>query len=128
MFSYSVSPGIRFNDCMFTEPVRFADWVPPGCGGIVALLSHDPKWAPKPFRAVHFAEFGNNAGRDLATPPGNDPLFVAVLPMPFSTTAQRRAICDELVAAYNPAGPVVVRAPRPIGFAPQPVPATAAGS
>jgi len=31
------------------------------------------------------------------------PLYVAVLPMPFTTTVQRCALRDELIWAYNPA-------------------------
>lgn len=30
-------------------------------------------------------------------------LMVAVLPMPYSSTAQRHAACRDLIAAYNPA-------------------------
>ena len=39
--------------------------------------------------------------RRLAAPLGSD-LHAAVLPMPFSTTAQRRAVRNQLIAAYNP--------------------------
>jgi hypothetical protein len=109
---------------MFTEPVRLAHWAPPGCGGIAAVLVHDPKWAPRPFRAVHFAEFGNDSKRDLPAPAGAETLYVSVLPMPFSTTAQRRAVRDELIGAYNPTG-LADKPRRPIGFTPQPVPVTA---
>ena len=100
MFSYLPAPGIRFNDCMFTEPVRLADWTPPSHPGIVAILARDSRWAPKPFQPLYFAEFGNDRRR-LAAPLGSD-LHAAVLPMPFSTTAQRRAVRNHLIAAYNP--------------------------
>jgi len=132
-------PGVRFNDCVFSDPVRLADWTPPSCGGIVVVLAHDSNWAPKPFRPLYFAEFGNNSGRGLSAPPARDPLFAAVLALPYSTTAQRRALRDELVSAYNPACQAMADAappacvtpikPRnPIGFAPELAPATETGS
>lgn len=105
MSSYLVAPGLRFNDCVFSEPLPFAEWLPPACAGVVAVLARDPNWAPKPFRPLYFGEFGNDARRSqgnvpLPTAAGN--LFIAVLPMPFSTAVQRRALRHELVAAYNP--------------------------
>jgi hypothetical protein len=118
--------GIRFNDCVFTEPARLSDWTPPGCAGIVAVLAHDPAWSPRPFRPLYFGEFGNDT-RGLA---GSAPYLVAVLSMPYSTTRQRQALCDELIHAYNPIlqgsesmlhlftpRPEVSR--RPIGFMPE---------
>ena len=105
MLSYLVAPGLRFNDCVFSEPVPFAEWLPPACGGVAAVLARDPNWAPKPFRPLYFSEFGNDARRSLGNVPlpaaaGN--LYVAVLPLPFSTAAQRRALRQEFIAAYNP--------------------------
>jgi len=61
-----------------------------------------------------------------------------VLPMPFSTSAQRRALRDELVSGYNPIyqtrseigrlfePPPAAR--KPIGFLAQLAPATESGS
>jgi hypothetical protein len=76
------------------------------------ILASDPNWAPKPFRALYFGEFGNNAqevlsasDRDrirLAGATRGESLLVSVLPMPFSTTAQRSEIRNQLVWAYNP--------------------------
>jgi hypothetical protein len=95
----------------------------------------DPNWAPKPFRPLCFNEFGNNAppsawtdnyGDVLRAAQGKE-LLVSVCPIPFSTTAQRRAVRDELIWAYNPicqtsqAQPLrePAKAPRrPIGFMP----------
>src|ERR1041385_131889 len=101
--------GIRFNDCMFSEPVGIASWVPPGCPGLYAILMFDPNWAPKPLRPLYFGERGNN------TPPqvlfqdcrrvlsGNPKhLLISTLPMPFTTTTQRCSLRDELVSAYHP--------------------------
>ena len=106
--------------------------MPPSCGGIVAVLAHDPQWAPKGFRPLYFAEFGNDAGRTLTAPDMREPLFAAVLPMPYSTLAQRRALRDELVAAYNPAcqatADATAKPRRTIGFAPEFAPATGNGS
>jgi hypothetical protein len=90
--------GIRFNDCVFTEPVRLSDWTPPACAGIVAVLAHDPAWSPRPFRPLYFGEFGNDARR----PAGSAPYLIAAFPMPYSTTRQRDTLCNELIAAYNP--------------------------
>ena len=62
------------------------------------------------FNPLYFGEFGNNAplpalGLDyprLVAAAKARTLLVAVLPMPFSTTAQRRELRNELVSAYNP--------------------------
>jgi len=67
------------------------------------VLARDPRWAPKPFQPLYFYEFGNNARPRLASP-AND-LYVSVLPMPFSTSAQRRTVRHELISAYNPVWP-----------------------
>jgi hypothetical protein len=105
MQSSWLTPGVRFNELLFSEPVRFGDWYPPGCPGLVAVLMRDADWAPKPFRPLYFAEFGNDSARtavQFAAPASSGDLYIAVLPMPFSTTSQRRALRNELVSAYNP--------------------------
>ncbi len=103
-------PGIRFNDCFFTEPAAAATCAMPKCAGLVAVLVSDPNWAPKAFQVLYFGEFGHN------TPAGALPfnyqrlqaashgrtLMLAVLPLPYTTTAQRRELRNELVTAYNP--------------------------
>lgn len=104
LMSFSLTPGLRLNDCLFSDPVPFAEWLPPACAALVAVLARDYAWAPKPFRPLFFAEFGNDTRRTFQHgrwwSPGD--LYVAVLPMPFSTSAQRRALRNELVSAYNP--------------------------
>lgn len=131
----SYNAGIRFNDCVFSEPVRFSEWFPPTCGGIVAVLAHDPNWGPRPFRPLYFGEFGNDSRRF----PGNAPFLIAVCAMPYSTSAQRRTLCDELIAGYNPLyqtkgniGKLFAAQPagprRPIGFMPDILPVTETGS
>jgi len=119
--------GIRFNDCIFTVPVPFTDWTPPGCAGILVVLCHDPGWSPRPFRPLYFGEFGNDARRIA----GTAPYLIAAFPMPYSTTKQRQALCDELISAYNPTlqasesivqlvKPVEQPLPRrPMGFMPE---------
>lgn len=104
---YLFPPGVRFNDCIFSEPVRLAEWAPPGSAGILAVLARDGNWAPKPFQPLYFSEFGNDArcspesrGVPAGAMGGN--LYVAVLLIPFSTAQQRTALRNELVAAYNP--------------------------
>jgi hypothetical protein len=132
---HSVPSGIRLNDCIFSEPVALVGWTPPQFAGISAIFVRDPNWAPKPFRPLCFNEFGNNAppsawmdnyGDILRAAQGKE-LLVSVCPIPFSTTAQRRAVRDELIWAYNPlcqtsqAQPLrePAKAPRrPIGFIP----------
>jgi hypothetical protein len=110
MNAFLVSPGIRFNDCLFSEPKHLGGWVSPRYAGIFVILVEDPNWAPKPYRALVFGEFGNNA-REMLQPQDQirlagvsraETLLVSVLPMPFSTTAQRAALCNELIWAYNP--------------------------
>ena len=90
--------GIRFNDCVFTEPVNLGDWKPPSCAGLLVVLAHDPAWSPRPFRPLYFGEFGN----DTHIAPGTAPYLISVVPMPYSTTRQRQNLCGELVSAYNP--------------------------
>ena len=105
-----VASGMRFNDCVFSEPIRLAEWTPPRCAGLYAILIVDSNWAPKPFQPLYFGEFGNNAPRQailnqhgamLSRFAGKD-LWVATFPMPFSTLQQRWALRNELVWAYNP--------------------------
>lgn len=104
------APGIRFNDYMFSEPVAIAGWIPPRCASLFAVLVNDPNWAPKALQPLYFGELGNNSPLTalaldyphlLAAAQGRT-LLVAVLPMPFSTSAQRRELRNELVGAYNP--------------------------
>lgn len=100
--------GIRFNDCMFSEPAPLAQWTPPRCAGLYVVLARDPNWAPKPFQPLYFGEFGHNLmSKDrlhMATALPQQELFVSVFPMPFSTTAQRLLLRDQLIRAYNPPG------------------------
>ena len=105
-----VASGMRFNDSVFSEPIRLAEWTPPRCAGLFAILIVDSNWAPKPFQPLYFGEFGNNAPRQellhqqggiLARFPAKD-IWVATFPMPFSTLQQRWALRNELVWAYNP--------------------------
>jgi hypothetical protein len=111
MNSYMVAPGIRFNDYLFTEPKQLSEWERPRYAGILAILVRDPNWAPKPFQALFFREFGNNSqeillSNGLMRLPGTlaaERFWVSVLPVPFSTTAQRLEILQQLIWAYNPA-------------------------
>src|SRR5258706_59141 len=93
------SSGIRFNDCFFSEPGRLAGWIPPRFTGLFVVFACDPNWAPRSFQPLYFGEFGNNSS--FRTPvPGN--LFISVLPLPYSTSAQRQSLRNELISAYNP--------------------------
>ena len=111
---YHLTPGIRFNDFFFSEPAPLEGWATPQFAGLYAVLSADPNWAPKPFQPLYFGEFGNATPRaaffeecaSLVQNAGNRKLFVTILPMPFSTTSQRLAVCQELVRAYHPLGQV----------------------
>jgi len=102
-------PGIRFNDCLFTEPTRVADWKVPKYAGLFVILAKDANWAPKPYQPLYIGEFGNNSPEALLPASyasvrgceGDATLFISVLPMPFSTTAQRWALRNELLCAYN---------------------------
>src|SRR5262249_22512517 len=100
-------PGIRFNDYVFSEPLSLAAWRPPKCAGVFVVLAKDPNWSPKPFQPLYFGEFGNNASQveaqDWTTAGGAASLLIATLVLPYSTTAQRWSIQNELVWAYNPA-------------------------
>jgi hypothetical protein len=101
--------GIRFNDCVFSEPMLLSHWTPPRCAFLYTILVGDPNWAPRPFQPLYFGESGNNAPerllekvRDFAARLPGQEVFMAVLPMPFSTTAQRWMLRNELIWAYNP--------------------------
>ena len=100
---YALPPGVRFNDCLFSEPVELTAWRLPSCAGIVAVLARNTQWAPKPFQPLYFGEFGNDASArtNLPSNPGRG-LLLSILPMPYSTAGQRRALRDELIAAHNP--------------------------
>src|SRR5437016_3030285 len=110
MNSYLIAAGIRFNDYFFTEPRQLAEWAAPRYAGLFVILVRDSNWAPKSFQPLFFGEFGNNTEqivlpgdiRRLAGTLAGAGLFIATLPMPFSTTAARSAVRDELVWAYNP--------------------------
>jgi hypothetical protein len=135
----NLADGIRFNDSMFSEPSPLAGWTPPKCAGLFGILTEDPNWAPKRFRPLYFGEFGNNASsaaldyhRLVAAAEGKQ-LLVSVCQMPFSTSAQRFTLRDELIAAYNPVCQVqavgsamkpLIESRRRIGFMPQTDPAT----
>jgi hypothetical protein len=103
--------GIRFNDYVFSEPTPLTAWTPPHFAGLLVVQLQDEEWAPRRFQPVYFCEFGNNAHQPLAYGEysrlmnfaGSRPLYVSVLPMPFTTTAQRCSLRDELIWAYNPA-------------------------
>jgi hypothetical protein len=104
-----VPSGIRFNDCLFTEPTHLTDWKVPKYAGLFVILAKDANWAPQPYQPLYFGEFGNNTPEvpvNYALLPrgdGDATLFVSVLPMPFSTTAERFALRNELLWAYNSA-------------------------
>jgi hypothetical protein len=113
--------GIRFNEYVFTEPISLAGWMPPKCAGLFSILITDPNWAPKAFQPLYFGELGNNSRVSavlqecqpaLAAAAGKT-LFVAILPMPFSTTEQRRTVRNELIWAYNPICHADENKPRP---------------
>jgi len=101
-----VGPGIRFNDFMFSEPVPLSAWTPPKFAGLFVLLAGDSNWAPRPFQPLYFGEFGNNAPCRSAFGSSRVPvqggLFISVLPLPFSSSAQRLEARNQLVWAYNP--------------------------
>src|SRR5262249_49180767 len=102
------APGIRFNDCVFAEPTRLAEWMPPSCGGLFVILANDVRWARNPFQPIYFGDFGNDEQQTLILnswlPSSREAnaLFVATLALPFSTSAQRCALRNQLVQAYNP--------------------------
>jgi hypothetical protein len=114
-----LAPGIRFNDCVFSEPIALVDWVPPRCAGLYVILVRDAAWAPKAFRPVCFGEFGNNAPAEAVRQecaqllPGGAArtAFLAFLALPFTTTTQRWALCRELVGGYHPSGQAVQTTP-----------------
>jgi len=102
--------GIRFNEYVFSEPVRLARWAPPKTAGLFAVMLPDGNWAPRPFQILTFGEFGN-AARQVASQQeyqswfrvaADKDLYVSVLQMPFSSTSERKTLCAELVRAYNP--------------------------
>lgn len=125
MYPHWLSPGVRFNDCFFSEPVRLAGWTPPRFPCLFAILACDSNWAPRSFQPLCFGEFGNNSAHPLETSASwvlrasnARNLLISVFPMPFSTSAQRAALREELVTAYNPPlqGRADTVAPRDLTF------------
>jgi hypothetical protein len=104
MTCYVVPPGVRFNDSLFTEPAPLGIWRPTGCAGILAILAPNSQWGPRPFQPLYFGEFGNDAlrGVNLRANIQRDDLLMSVLPLPYSTAAQRRALCNDLITSHNP--------------------------
>jgi hypothetical protein len=107
MNCYTPGLGIRFNDFMFSEPVPLSAWAAPKFAGLFVVLVRDTNWAPKQFQPLCFGEFGNNvrgplAAESIRLPANAGLLFVSVLPMPFSSSAQRCDARNQLVWAYNP--------------------------
>ena len=98
-----VPQGIRLNDCIFSEPTRMADWKVPKYAGLFVILVKDANWAPKPYQPLYFGEFGNNTPdapvNHALLPSGasDGTLLISVLPMPFSTTAQRWELRNEFM-------------------------------
>jgi hypothetical protein len=102
-----VGPGIRFNDCVFSEPTPLNSCALPKFAGLFVILARDANWAPRQFQPVCFGEFGNNTPGPLALgsvrmPANAGTLFIAILPLPFSSSAQRCDMREQLVWAYNP--------------------------
>src|SRR5690348_15846934 len=94
---YFVPPGIRFKDYLFTEPVQLNGWRAPDCNGIVVLLARNPEWGPKPLEPLYFGEVSS-----VPAHARRDDLLIAVLPLPYSSAAQRRALCHELTSSLRP--------------------------
>ena len=121
-----VPQGIRLNDCIFSEPTRMADWKVPKYAGLFVILVKDANWAPKPYQPLYFGEFGNNTPPHapvnhalLPSGASDGTLLISVLPMPFSTTAQRWALRNELMWAYNPPWQIGEVRPASTGLANQ---------
>jgi len=96
MRSLTVLSGIRFSYYWFSEPVPAGTWREHGCAGVVAVLVRNPHWGPKPLQPLYFGESGN-----LPSGARRHDLLVAELPMPYSTAAQRRTLCQQLTTAYS---------------------------
>src|SRR6266480_1403609 len=120
-----VPQGIRLNDCLFSEPTRLADWKVPKYAGLFVILVKDANWAPKPYQPLYFGELGNNTPHApvnhalLPSGASDGTLLISVLPMPFSTTAQRWALRNELMWAYNPPWQIGEVRPASTGLANQ---------
>ena len=94
---YWFPDGIRFKDYLFTEPVPLSGWRAPHYAGIAVILARNPHWGPKPMQPLSFGDIG-----ELPPHIGRNDLLVSVLPMPYSTAAQRRALCCELMSVRFP--------------------------
>jgi len=104
---------VLFASYMFSEPVPFSLWNPPGEAGVYTVLVRDPKVKPKKYRPIYFGESGNLSEPGLLkTHPrymcwlkeagAESGLFVAVHPMPRSTADRRVAVAVELIEQYDP--------------------------
>ena len=100
---YWFPDGIRFSDYLFTEPVPLTGWHAPDCAGIAVILARNPHWGPKPLQPLSFGDI-----HELPSNLGRNDLLVSVLPMPYSTAAQRRALCCELMSTRFPVSQAAV--------------------
>jgi hypothetical protein len=94
---YWFPAGIRFKDYIFSEPVPLAGWHAPDYAGIAVVLARNPHWGPKPLQPLSFGDIS-----ELPPNIGRNDLLISVLPVPYSTAAQRRALCCELMSARFP--------------------------
>lgn len=105
--------GIRFDNCIFTEPVPFSMILPPVSSGVYAILVPDAVCRPRPFRAIYFGEaddfsqrvHGNHERFDdwMAEVREAAALYVAFCSTPLLKAQQRRWVEHDLIARYCPA-------------------------
>jgi hypothetical protein len=100
---------------LFDEPVRLDRWTPPGISGVYAIMHRDdPENQPSTYTIDYCGQnrklisFGGypwlqHARKRLLTRAGSiDNVFIAVIPMPQSSGAERRELKRALIEIFDP--------------------------
>jgi hypothetical protein len=108
---FRAAVGIRFADCVFSEPVPIGrQGVPVHSAGIYVILIHDPTWGPRQFQPVFFSEFGPSHHSSVGPADvmgwhrvaAGRGLYVAVHSVAPAEAHELPVLTRELVASYRP--------------------------
>jgi hypothetical protein len=104
---------INFGGYQFSDPVLLHRWFPPSLAGLYVILVLDLSMMPHAYKALYLGKTGDFAKRGLLDSHKKRPcwfarartgtsLYVSTYLMPNSSPVQRKAIEQQLIAAYQP--------------------------